>query len=114
MWLAVLVALAIISVYLLEHLHVAGMPPTFWKESLIFLGASFMLIYLYLKKAGKGAFLQLYLATMVVKLLAFGGYNIWVILEDSEHAPANVIFFLIIHVSLTVWEVLVLFPQPKR
>ena len=114
MWLGLLGVLTVATIYFLTELGLPGMPPTFWKESLIFLTASFAVVFIYLQRARRETFLYLYLATMVIKLFVFAGYNIWIILKDKEQAPANVIFFLIVYLFFTAWELFVLFPRASR
>jgi len=112
LWLVVLVVLAISGVYVVQAYGIV--PPTFWKESLLFLTASFGLMFLYLFRASAAVFIYLFLASMVVKLLAFAAYCVWMILEDKQNAGSNVVFFLIMYVVLTSWEVIALFRKSTR
>lgn len=83
--------------------------PTFLIETCVFLFLSTVLIFYYLIRRGHGAFVQLYLLTMVIKLLAYGGYNIFMILEDRPNAGLNVGFFMITYILFTTIELVFLY-----
>lgn len=69
---------------------------------------------MYLSKAGKDQFIQLYLLTMVVKLIAYGGFAVFVILEDRSHASLNIGFFLLSYLAFTVLELVFLYSKINR
>jgi hypothetical protein len=46
---------------------------------------------------------------MVVKLLAYGAYNVAVIIMDRAGAPSNVVFFLVLYFIFTALEVAFLY-----
>jgi hypothetical protein len=98
-------------------LHQSGFlesfPSYFW-PTLIFLNFSTLLIYFYLLRAGDNSFVQLYLLTMVIKLLAYCAYNIVIILRDRENAGINVGFFLIAYLLLTTLELAFLYRRIGR
>jgi hypothetical protein len=80
--------------------------PSFFLKTLILLTFSTALIYGYLYKADRPAFfLQLYLLTMVVKLLAYCAYNLIMILSDKPAAVGNVIFFMVTYFVFTMLEI---------
>jgi hypothetical protein len=80
--------------------------PSFFLKTLILLTFSTGLIYVYLYKANKPAlFLQLYLLTMVVKLLAYCAYNLVMILRDKPAAAGNVVFFMVTYFVFTMLEI---------
>lgn len=84
--------------------------PSFFVQTLIFLVFSTGLIYVYLYQAKKPTFfLQLYLLTMVLKLLAYCAYNFVMILNDKMNAVGNVVFFMITYFLFTVLEIAFLY-----
>jgi hypothetical protein len=87
-----------------------GVLPSFFYQTLIFLVFSTAIIYLYLYRSNKtGLFLHLYLLTMVVKFIAYGAYNLFVILEDKAGADTNVVFFMLGYFIFTVVEIAFLY-----
>jgi hypothetical protein len=89
--------------------------PSFFYQTLIFLVFSTGMIYRYLYKVDKpGFFVQLYLLTMTVKLLAYGAYNLVVILEDKAGAAANVVFFMLVYFIFTALEIGFLYRKIMR
>ena len=98
-------------------LHQSGsldsFPSYFW-ITLAFLNLSTVLIFLYLIRAPGNAFVQLYLLTMVIKLLAYCTYNIVIILRDRENAGINVGFFLITYLLFTTLELAFLYRRIDR
>jgi hypothetical protein len=90
--------------------HILSGLPSFFFETLIFLVFSTGVIYAYLYKAATpGFFVQLYLLSMSVKLLAYGAYNFIVILQDRPGAGANVVFFMIAYGLFTALEIAFLY-----
>jgi hypothetical protein len=84
--------------------------PSFFLKTLIFLGFTTSVIFVYLYKANKPTFfLQLYLMTMVLKLLAYLGYNFIMILNDRASAVGNVVFFMVTYFLFTVVEIVFLY-----
>jgi hypothetical protein len=51
---------------------------------------------------------------MVVKLLAYGGFAIFIILEDQTNARVNIGLFLSYYVVYTLLELVFLFPKINR
>lgn len=92
--------------------------PTFLFETtwLVALVTSILFVYLYrLQKAHY--FVQLYLLTMVAKLVAYLVYNTIIVLEEPKHAAANVLYFLTVYVVFTTLEIACLYRKisaPKR
>jgi hypothetical protein len=86
------------------------MRPTFFIKTLVFLVFGTAVIFVYLYKANKtGFFLQLYLLTMVLKLLAYCGYNLIMILTDRASAVENVVFFMVTYFIFTLLEIVFLY-----
>ena len=76
--------------------------PSFFYQTLIFLVFATTTIFAYLYHTNKADFfVQLYLLTMVVKFLAYGVYNLFMIMEDKDGAALNVVFFMILYIVFT-------------
>jgi hypothetical protein len=89
--------------------------PSFFYQTLILLAFSTTLIYRYLYRADKSEyFVQLYLLTMTVKLLAYGVYNVFVVLQDKAGATANVVFFMAVYAIFTILEISFLYRRISR
>lgn len=86
--------------------------PSFFYQTLIFLVFTTFTIFAYLYKISKPEFfVQLYLLTMAVKFVAYGGYNLVMILEDKAGAAMNVVFFMILYVVFTGLEIAFLYTK---
>lgn len=84
--------------------------PSFFYPTIILLAFSTVVIYRYLYRIKEPAqFTQFYLLLMVVKLAAYLGYNILMVLEDRKGAMANVVFFLILYFVFTIIEIAFLY-----
>jgi hypothetical protein len=80
--------------------------PSFAFQTLTLLFIGTVTIYGYLYKATKPQFfVQLYLLTMAVKLLAYAAYNLVMITKDKPGAVANVIFFMTAYFIFTILEI---------
>jgi hypothetical protein len=80
--------------------------PSFFGPSLIFVAFSTALIYFYLYTADKPAqFVQLYLLTMAVKLLASLAFCFVMISRDKASAVGNVVFFMCAYFLFTGIEI---------
>lgn len=83
--------------------------PSYYVQSLLILAIFTVVIYRYLDRVSQpGMFVQIYLLSMVVKLLAYGVYVVLMILDDRTGANQNVLFFLVLYVVFTALEVLFL------
>lgn len=90
---------------LLDNQSIKSLPSYFY-QTLIFLLFGTGLLYVYLHRFEKpGFFVQLYLLTMAVKLLAYGAYNFFMISEDKGGATQNVIWFMILYFIFTALEI---------
>jgi hypothetical protein len=84
--------------------------PSFLYATIFLLTFVTGVIYRYLYKLRTPEFfVQLYLLLMVVKLMAFLGYNVFMVLKDKPGAAANVIFFLIGYFIFTTLEIVFLY-----
>ena len=80
--------------------------PSFFYQTLIFLFFGTGLLFVYLYRFDKpDFFVQLYLLTMAVKLLAYGAYNFFMVMEDKMGARQNVVWFMILYFIFTVLEI---------
>lgn len=80
--------------------------PSFFVQTLILLTLTTSVIFIYLFRArGSAYFTQLYLLTMVVKVLAYCAYNLLMVLKDKPSAVENVIFFMVVYFAFTVLEI---------
>ena len=79
--------------------------PSFFFQTTIFLLFGTGLLYVYLYRFNKpDFFIQLYLLTMAVKLLAYGAYNFFMIIEDKQGAVKNVVWFMTLYFIFTALE----------
>lgn len=112
-FLAVLIVIAVIVAGITWLLFNAGQipaMPSFFYQTLLLLTLSTGVIYRYLLKMNKPAlFTQMYLLTMVVKLIAYLAYNLIVVLEDRSGSVLNVVFFLVLYLVFTAVEVIFLY-----
>ena len=92
--------------------------PSFFYQTLIFLVFATTTIFVYLYKTNRpDYFVQLYLFMMALKFLAYGAYNLFMILEDKAGAPLNVVFFVILYFVFTGLEIAFLYRKisgPER
>ena len=109
-------ALAIAGLTILaQHLSWIDALPSFFYQILLFLVFATFVVFRYLYKVDKpDFFVQLYLLTMVVKFIAYGVFNLIVILEDRPGAAHNVAFFMIIYLLFTGLEVAFLYHKISR
>jgi len=99
-----LVALAVISLGMLGLWPI----PSFYYQSLFLLFVSTGGLYYYLLKIRETRpdyFVQLYLLTIAVKLVAYGTYLGIVAWKDKAEANLNILFFLCVYVLFTILEV---------
>ena len=80
--------------------------PSFLIETTLFLFLVTIVIYRYLyNQKNAQVFTQIYLATLAFKILVYGGYAVAMILIDRAGSVENVIYFLIVYVLFTAFEV---------
>jgi hypothetical protein len=108
--------IAIVAFLLWAHsAGVIGRLPSFFKEILMLLSLTTVLIFRYLYRPREPAFfVQLYLGTMVVKLLGYGAFCLWIILKDKPGSVSNITFFLVVYLVFTVLEITFLFRKISR
>ena len=97
-------------VTLLERKGWIGVSPSFLFETTWLVSVFTIIIFVYLYRSGKRSFfVQLYLLSMAVKLVAYFAYNLIVILEDRKGAVVNVVYFLVVYAIFTVLEIAFLY-----
>ena len=82
--------------------------PQYFYRTLIFLFISTAGLYRFLlrtKQQRPDFFVQFYLATMVVKLIAYGAYLFVVVTSQTEKAVADVAFFMVVYFIFTAIEI---------
>ena len=80
--------------------------PSFLYQSTWLMAFVTTVIFVYLYRAGKQAhFVQLYLLSMVVKLIASLAFVLLIVLEDRQRAVANAMYFLIVYAIFTAAEI---------
>lgn len=116
-----------IVVLLLAALTVAGLTivarnlswidalPSFFYQTILFLLFATAVVFRYLYRVRKpDFFVQLYLLTMALKILAYAAFNLVVILEDRSGAARNVAFFMVLYFLFTAIEVVFLYLKISR
>jgi hypothetical protein len=85
--------------------------PSFSRESIALLFITNLIIFYYLNRLSKDIFVQLYLLSMTLKILAYASFILIIILKNKDGAPANVVFFLIAYSIFTALEVAFLYKR---
>lgn len=91
--------------------HWLDKAPSFSRESIALLFISNLIIFYYLNRLSKGIFVQLYLLSMALKILAYASFVLIIILKNRDGAFANVVFFLIAYLVFTALEVAFLYKR---
>ncbi len=91
--------------------------PSFFYQTLALLLLGTGAIYFYLidiKKEKPEYFVQLYMATLFVKILAYGAYVFFVVWDDKAQAGDNALFFMVTYFLFTAVEVTFLYRKVSR
>jgi hypothetical protein len=106
-----LLAIALIfGAYVGEQQHWFASSPSYPTEIISFLGVSMATIFYFLnRRLGSPSFVQAYLISITVKMLAYGVFILIIILMDRMGAIPNVILFMVSYLLFTVVEVGFLF-----
>lgn len=86
--------------------------PSFFKEIIIFLAFSNILLYSFSKQKANEAptdFIKIYLGSTVLKILFFGAFIFTVMRMDMPGASGNTALFLISYFVFTILEITILF-----
>lgn len=103
-----------ITLFACRQLWIEQLPSFFYQTITILLFGT-ITIFAYLYRINKpDFFVQLYLLSMAVKFLAYGAYNLMVILKDRDGAAANVVFFMILYIVFTALEIAFLYRKISR
>jgi len=93
------------------YYHWIDNAPSFAKESIALLFITNLIIFYYLNRLSREIFVQLYLLSMALKILAFAAFILIIILKNRDGAFANVVFFLIAYLIFTALEVAFLYKR---
>lgn len=91
--------------------------PSYFYQSLAMLIIGTSGLYYYLQRVRMKQpdfFVHFYLASIAVKLLAYGAYLALIIWKDRPGALANVVFFFAVYALFTALEVVFLWRQINR
>ncbi|MEO5601917.1 MAG: hypothetical protein ABIR06_13425 [Cyclobacteriaceae bacterium] len=84
--------------------------PSFFYETTLLVACLTGVIFIYLFKSNNPSFfVQLYLLSMTVKLLACLGYNLFMMIEDRPGGVMNVLYFLFNYFVFTFLEIAFLY-----
>lgn len=84
--------------------------PSYYVEILLFVFLTTLILFSYLYNAAPGPhFVQLYLLTMVLKLLGYAAFGLIIILSDRGGAVPNAALFIITYLAFTALEVAFLY-----
>ena len=85
--------------------------PSFTNEIVLFLAVATLAIYYKLTVTRQELFVQFYLLSIAVKVLAYLAFVFFIVLKDRSSAFPNVVFFMTTYVTFTVLEIVFLFPK---
>lgn len=83
--------------------------PSFSIEILVLLFISTLIIYYKLIRVPESTFVQLYLLSMAVKIVAYASFTLIMVLKDKTGALENVLFFMAVYTLFTVLEIAFLY-----
>jgi len=86
----------------------ADLPSFFYETTILVVLCTAGLCRFLTRPAPPDFFVQLYLLTMVVKLMGYGCYIFVVLFLDPAGGPANVVFFLLLYGFYTLLEIVFL------
>lgn len=118
LFLIVVAALALALPLVVRWIWIQGWVPevpSFLFESTWLMAIITVVIFSYLYKLKRPEmFVQLYLLSMVVKLIAALGYCLLVVLDDGSGSTANLIYFLVVYLLFTALEIIFLYRRIAR
>jgi hypothetical protein len=112
-FLVALISAAIVIVgatYLLVQQRAISLPTFLW-PSLILLLLSTAIIFRRIYNSQQSQFVIVYLGTLVIKLVAYLGYAVALLVFDKDSGVENVIFFLVVYFVFTFLEIMFLYPK---
>jgi hypothetical protein len=105
----------VVAAYIMINQHFIEVLPSYFYQTLILLLFGTGLLYIYLYRFDRqDFFVHIYLLTMVVKLLAYGAYNFFVIMDDESGAVANVGWFMLLYMIFTLLEIVFLYRKISK
>ena len=100
---------------LAKHLSWIDSLPSFFYQTILFLTFATFVVFRYLYRIEKpDFFVRLYLLTVALKFVAYGAFNLIVIVEDRNGAAQNVAFFMLVYFLFTLLEVVFLYRKISR
>ncbi len=91
--------------------------PGYFYRTLIFLFVSTAGLYRFLlrtKQQRPDFFVQFYLATLGIKLIAYGTYAFLMVRDQPDQASANIVFFMVVYFLFTAIEIGFLYRHVNR
>lgn len=91
--------------------------PAFFYPTIILLFTSTVGLFRFLLKTRQdnpGVFVQLYLATIAIKLIAYAVYIFYMVKKQPEMRAENVVFFMVSYVIFTALETVFLYRFVSR
>ena len=93
------------------HFYFSSPPSYFFQTlTLLYLGTAGIYFYLVdVKASAPRQFVQLYMVTLFAKLIAYGGYVLFMVWHHPAEAAENALVFMIIYLLFTAIEVIFLY-----
>lgn len=116
MWLITVLLLISLMTVLIGQMIFPELP-SFFYQTIILLLMGTTGIYFYLidvKRQRPEYFVQLYLATLMAKILAYGGYVLFVVWDDPAQASNNALVFMFTYFIFTTVEIIFLYRKVSR
>lgn len=107
-----LALLATAGILFIAYWQLSSPLPSFFYETMVLLLLGTGGLYFYLadiKKERPEYFIQLYIATLFAKMIAYAGYVFFMVWDDKQNAHANALFFMITYLLFTAVEVYFLY-----
>lgn len=101
------------AVVALERANIIQDEPTFFVEIVIFLTVTTAFLFRFVVRAAADNFIQAFLLSMVVKLMAYGAFLFFVIWEDQQNAIPNAVLFLVGYLLFTAIEIFYLYRKSQ-
>lgn len=112
--LSLTVLLPVAARYSFDHGWIDQLP-SFLYESTFLVAFITTVIFVYLYRMSKPShFVQLYLLSMVVKLVGCLVFLVFMVLTDRDGAIANAVYFMVTYLTFTTTEIGFLYPKISR
>ena len=105
-----------VLIVLLSHYAFLTIPSFFYQTlALVFLRTAGLYFYLLdVKKNRPEYFVQVYIATLFAKILAYGAYILFVVWDDPFQAHQNALIFMVTYFVFTAVEIGFLYQKINR